>query len=104
MAKILIADKLSDEGVKILKDAGFEVDCKYKLPPEELIKIMPEYAGVIVRSDTKITADVIAAGKSLKVIGRAGVGVDTIDLDAATKHGKLSWPRQTSDYRPEHLN
>ena len=89
MAKILVADKLSDEGVKILQDAGFTVDCKLKLPIAELVKIIPEYAAVIVRSETKITAEVIGAGKNLKVIGRAGVGVDTIDIEAATKHGVI---------------
>jgi len=87
MVKVLIADKLSEEGVKILQDAGFSVDTKLKLPPEELKKIAPEYEAIIVRSDTKITADIINAASKLKFVGRAGVGVDTIDVDAATKKG-----------------
>lgn len=87
MANILVADKLSDEGVKILEEAGFTVHCKTKLPTAELLAIIPNYEAVIVRSETKITAAVIEAGTQLKAIGRAGVGVDTIDIDAATKRG-----------------
>ncbi len=86
--KILISDNLSKLGVEILqKEEGIEVDVKTGLPKEELIKIIPEYEGLIVRSATKVTADVIEAADNLKVIGRAGVGVDNIDLDAAGKKG-----------------
>lgn len=87
MVKIIVCDKLSEEGVKILQDAGFTVDCKYKLPPEELKKIIGEYQGIIVRSDTKITSDIIEHATNAKVIGRAGVGLDNVDIDAATKRG-----------------
>ncbi|MDD4182792.1 MAG: NAD(P)-dependent oxidoreductase, partial [Candidatus Omnitrophica bacterium] len=87
MVKVIVCDKLSEEGVKILKDAGFTVDCKYKLPPEELKKIIGEYNAAIVRSDTKFTKDIIEHGNNLKVIGRAGVGLDNVDLAAATKKG-----------------
>ena len=86
--KILVSDNLSKLGVEILqKESGIEVDVKTGLPKEELIKIIPEYEGLIVRSATKVTADVIAAAKNLKVVGRAGVGVDNIDLEAAGKQG-----------------
>lgn len=86
--KILVSDNLSKLGVDILqKESGIEVDVKTGLPKEELIKIIPEYEGLIVRSATKVTADVIEAAANLKVIGRAGVGVDNIDLDAAGKKG-----------------
>ena len=86
--KILVSDNLSKLGVEILqKESGIEVDVNTGLQKEELIKIIPEYDGLIVRSATKVTADVIAAAKNLKVVGRAGVGVDNIDLEAAGKKG-----------------
>ncbi|MDP2923230.1 MAG: phosphoglycerate dehydrogenase [Candidatus Omnitrophota bacterium] len=87
MAKVIVCDKLSDEGVKILQDAGFTVDCKYKTPPEELKRIIKDYQAAIVRSDTKFTKDIIEHADGLKIIGRAGVGLDNVDLDAATKKG-----------------
>lgn len=88
MAKILVTDPISEEGIKVLKsDKNLEVDVKLKLPPEELKKIIGEYEGLIVRSETKVTKDIIAAADNLKVIGRAGVGVDNVDIEAATKKG-----------------
>lgn len=88
MAKILVTDPISEEGIKILKgDKNLEVDVKLKLPPEEIIKIIGEYEGLIVRSETKVTKEIIAAADKLKVIGRAGVGVDNVDVEAATKKG-----------------
>ncbi len=88
MARVLISDKLSDEGLAILADAaGIQADHKPGLSPDELKKILPEYDGLIIRSGTKVTADVIEAGKKLRVIGRAGIGVDNVDLGAATARG-----------------
>ena len=88
MPRVLISDKLSDEGLAILAAApGLEFDHKPGLPPDELRRILPEYDGLIIRSGTKVTADVIAAGKKLRVIGRAGIGVDNVDLPAATARG-----------------
>jgi D-3-phosphoglycerate dehydrogenase len=87
MVKIIVCDKLSDEGVKILQEAGFNVECKYKTPPDELKKIIKNYQAAIVRSDTKFTKDIIEQADGLRVIGRAGVGLDNVDLDAATKKG-----------------
>jgi D-3-phosphoglycerate dehydrogenase len=88
--KILVSDNLSKLGVEILqKESGIKVDVNTGLAEEELIKIIPEYDGLIVRSATKVTADVIAAAKNLKVVGRAGVGVDNIDLEAAGKKGVI---------------
>ena len=88
--KILVSDNLSKLGVEILqKESGIEVDVNTGLSKEELIKIIPEYDGLIVRSATKVTADVIAAASNLKVVGRAGVGVDNIDLEAAGKKGVI---------------
>ena len=86
--KILISDKLAQEGIDILKAVdGFEVDCQYGLKPEELKKIIKDYDALIIRSGTKATADILAAADKLKVIGRAGVGLDNVDLKAATQKG-----------------
>ena len=86
--KILISDKLADEGLSILKAVKeFQVDCKYNLKPEELKSIIKDYDALIVRSATKVTADIIDAASKLKFIGRAGVGLDNVDLKAANKKG-----------------
>ncbi|MCX6137156.1 MAG: D-2-hydroxyacid dehydrogenase [Ignavibacteriales bacterium] len=80
--KILITDGISPDGAKILLDAGFHVD-EVKLSPEELLNKIPDYDCIIVRSASKVTKDVIEAGKNLKVIARGGVGVDNIDVEFA---------------------
>ncbi len=80
--KILITDGISPDGAKVLTDAGMEVD-KVKLSPEELVARIGSYDAIIVRSATKVTKEVIAAGKNLKVIARGGVGLDNIDATAA---------------------
>lgn len=85
--KILVADSLSKQGVELLQKAGFTVDVKTKLPKEELLKEIGQYDGLIVRSGTKVSADVIAAGRRLKVVGRAGSGLDNVDTQAATRRG-----------------
>ncbi|MGH7165947.1 MAG: phosphoglycerate dehydrogenase, partial [Nitrospiraceae bacterium] len=85
--KILVSDTLSKQGVEILAKAGFTVDVKTKLPKEELLTLIPNYDALIVRSATKVTADVIAAADRLKVIGRAGSGLDNVDIPAATRRG-----------------
>ena len=85
--KVLISDKISDEGVNILKKAGLEVDIKPGLSEDELIAIIGNYDAQIVRSQTKDTAKIIEAAKKMKIIGRAGVGVDNVDVEAATKRG-----------------
>ena len=88
MSRVLISDKLSDEGLAILAAApGIEADHRPGLAPDELKRILPEYDGLIIRSGTKVTADVIQAGVKLRVIGRAGIGVDNVDIPAATAHG-----------------
>ncbi len=87
MVKVLISDKLSPQAVDIFKENGIEVDFETGLSPEELIARVGEYEGLAVRSATKVTSDVIAAAERLKVIGRAGIGVDNIDTAGATKNG-----------------
>jgi len=85
--KVLILDGVAEAGVAILKEAGFAADIKGTPSKDELIATIGEYEAMIVRSQTKVTADVIAAGTRLKVIGRAGVGVDNVDVPAATQRG-----------------
>jgi len=84
--KVLVADPIAQEGIDILSECA-QVDVKTNLKPEEIAAIAGEYEAIIVRSQTRITANIIKVGKKLQVIGRAGVGVDNIDIDEATRHG-----------------
>ncbi|KAM3079439.1 hypothetical protein ACMFMG_005870 [Clarireedia jacksonii] len=84
--KILIPEKVSPDGLALLTP-HFHVDQRTSLSPSDLIDLIPSYTALIIRSETKVTAAVLQAAHSLKVIARAGVGVDNIDIDAATKHG-----------------
>jgi D-3-phosphoglycerate dehydrogenase len=86
MVRILVSDPLGAAGVAILRQ-GAEVDVRPGLSPEELLGILPEYDALIVRSETKVTAAVLAAGSKLRVVTRAGVGTDNIDVPAATERG-----------------
>ncbi len=87
MPKVLISDKLSPSAVEIFQNRGIDVDVKVGLSKEQLIDIIGQYDGLAVRSATKVTEDVIAAAINLKVIGRAGIGVDNIHIPAATAKG-----------------
>jgi D-3-phosphoglycerate dehydrogenase len=88
MFKVLVSDPISDLGIQQLNDADdVIVDKKTGLKEDELIAIIGDYDALLVRSQTKVTERIMAAGKKLKVVGRAGVGVDNIDLEAATKRG-----------------
>lgn len=88
MFKVLVSDKLSQKGVDILNKTGkIQVDVKTGLKPEELKAIIHEYHGIVIRSATRLTADIIKAAKNLKVIGRAGSGLDNVDKPAATAAG-----------------
>lgn len=85
--KVLVCDHIDERGVKILRDAGLEVDYRPKITPEEVVSAVEGFDAVIVRSRTKVKADVIQRAAKLKVIGRAGVGLDNIDVDAAKQRG-----------------
>ena len=86
--RVLVSDPISEKGVEALASApDISVDVNTGLAPEELLKIIGDYHGLVVRSQTKVTPEVFAAAKNLKAIGRAGVGVDNIDRAAATDHG-----------------
>ncbi|MBI4391714.1 MAG: phosphoglycerate dehydrogenase [candidate division NC10 bacterium] len=86
--RILVTDNLAPRGLEVLRHSpGFALDVKNRLTPEELLRCIGDYDALVVRSATKVTAEVLAAGTRLKVVGRAGVGVDNIDLEAATARG-----------------
>jgi D-3-phosphoglycerate dehydrogenase len=88
MYKVLVADPISDMGIQLLYDAeDVAVDRKTGLSEDELITVIGEYDALLVRSQTKVTEKIMNAGTQLKAIGRAGVGVDNIDLEAATRRG-----------------
>ena len=87
MPRVLIADSLSPAALKIFKDRGVDADVKTGLKKDELLAIIDQYDGLAVRSATKADKEVIDAAKRLKVIGRAGIGVDNIDIPAATARG-----------------
>ena len=88
MAKVLVTDKIAEDGLDILR-AEADVDVRLGISPPDLIQIIPEYQALVVRSETKVTAEVLAAASQLLVVGRAGVGVDNIDLNAATQRGAI---------------
>ncbi|MFC2066642.1 phosphoglycerate dehydrogenase [Chloroflexota bacterium] len=84
--KVLVTDSISDEGIDVLRSDA-QVDIKVGLKPEEIIATIGDYEALVVRSQTKVTAEIIEAGKKLQVIARAGVGIDNIDVEAATRQG-----------------
>lgn len=86
--RILISDDLGASGIEKLRSVpGFEVDARKKVAPEELFKIIKDYDALVIRSATKATAELIVAGEKLKVIARAGIGLDNVDIDAASRRG-----------------
>jgi D-3-phosphoglycerate dehydrogenase len=91
MHRVLIADKLAPEGMAVLHDAArsgqLVVDERTGLPPEELRHVIPEYDALIIRSSTTVTQEIVDAAVRLRVVGRAGIGVDNIDVGAATRRG-----------------
>ncbi len=84
--KILISDKMSNKVEDVLKSKQIDYDIKTGMSPEELKEVIDQYDGILIRSATKLTSDILTDCKNLKVIGRAGVGVDNVDLDQATKN------------------
>jgi len=86
--KVLVSDVLGEVGIKMFQDEPtIDVDVKTGLAPEELKAIIGDYDGLVIRSATKVTGDILAAAKNLKVVGRAGIGLDNVDIAEATKHG-----------------
>ena len=95
--KVLVADRIAKEGTDVLRDKGYDVDVKLDLTEDELAAQIAPYDAIVVRSATPVTRRVIEAAENLKIIGRAGVGVDTIDLDAATERGVIVCNAPTSN-------
>ncbi|WP_165246781.1 phosphoglycerate dehydrogenase [Adlercreutzia sp. ZJ141] len=95
--KILVADRMADEGIEVLRNAGYEVDVKLDMTPDELVATIPPYDALIVRSATPVTREAIEAAQNLKIIGRAGVTVDRIDVEAATEHDIIVCNAPTSN-------
>jgi D-3-phosphoglycerate dehydrogenase len=88
--KVLVTDELSKEGLETLtRGSGLQVEVRPGIPNDELVRIIGEYEALIIRSGTKVTREVIDAGRKLRVVGRAGVGVDNVDVEAATRKGVL---------------
>ncbi len=88
--KVLVSDVLGESGIQMFKDAdGIEVDVKTGMSPDELKSVIGEYDGLVIRSATKVTEDVLEAATNLKVVGRAGIGLDNVDIPAATKRGVI---------------
>src|SRR5205085_10190033 len=88
--KILVADSISERGIEeMARDGALEVSIQTGLREAALIDIIPAFSGIVVRSQTKVTAAIVNAGTQLRVIGRAGVGVDNVDVEAATRRGVI---------------
>ena len=88
MKKVLISDNLSAEGIEIFKKTpGIEVDVKTKMTPDELKAVISDYDALVIRSATKVTQEVIDRAGKLSVVGRAGIGLDNVDIQAASKRG-----------------
>ncbi|MDQ3720977.1 MAG: phosphoglycerate dehydrogenase, partial [Actinomycetota bacterium] len=85
--KVLVAEKIGDSGLDLLKRAGFEVEVKTDWADGELAERIGEYDGILIRSATKLTADLLERAHRLRAVGRAGVGVDNVDVEAATRRG-----------------
>lgn len=95
--KVLVTEKLADAGIQTLRDKGLEVDVRLKMSLDELLAAIPGYDALIVRSATKVTREVVEAAGSLRIIGRAGVGVDNVDVEAATEAGIIVCNAPTSN-------
>jgi D-3-phosphoglycerate dehydrogenase len=101
--KLLICDKTDAQAIATMREAGIEVDEKLGLTPEELLAAIPGYDAMVVRSATKVTAEIIDAATDLKLVVRGGVGLDNIDLDYARKKGVVvrNTPKASSDSAAE---
>ena len=88
LMKILVSDNLSESGIeKLVKVPGFEVEVNTKLTPEEFRQVIKDFDALVIRSGTKVSAEVLENAQNLKVIGRAGIGLDNVDIEAASKRG-----------------
>lgn len=88
--KIIVTERIADEGINYLKENGFEVDTRFGISHEELLDIIKDYDAIIVRSVTKVNAELLERAENMKVVGRAGNGIDNIDVDTCTKKGIIA--------------
>src|SRR5262245_32695615 len=87
--RVLVAEPLAERGLEAMREAGLEVELKTGLSPDELCAALPGVAALVIRSATQVTADVLAAGTDLVVVGRAGIGLDNVDVAEATRRGVM---------------
>src|SRR3954449_12410701 len=88
-SRVLVAEPLAERGLDAMRTAGLEVEVKTGLSPEELCAVLPGVSALVIRSATQVTAEVLAAGTDLVVVGRAGIGLDNVDVAEATKRGVM---------------
>ena len=89
MGRVLVTEELAESGLQAMRDAGHEVDVRLGLSPAELLEVVPGAHALVIRSATKVTAEVLEAGRDLVVVGRAGIGLDNVDVPAATARGVM---------------
>ena len=89
MARVLVTEVLAERGLARMRDAGHDVDVRLGLSPAELLDVMPGANALVIRSETKVTPEVLEAGRDLVIVGRAGVGIDNVDVEAATRLGVM---------------
>ena len=89
MARVLVTEKLAERGLELLRSAGHEVDVRLELSPEELLEAVRGAHALVIRSATQVTDEVLAAGSDLVAVGRAGIGLDNVDVEAATRRGVM---------------
>ncbi|HEX3947201.1 MAG TPA: NAD(P)-dependent oxidoreductase, partial [Acidimicrobiales bacterium] len=97
MARVLVTEKIAQRGLDLLGQAGHEVDVREGLTPEELLEVIPGAHALIIRSATQVTAAVLEAGADLQVVGRAGVGLDNVEVPVATERGVMVVNAPTSN-------
>ena len=89
MALVLVTEKLADRGLEVMREAGHDVQVRLDLSPEDLIEAVRPANALVIRSATEVTAEVLEAGRELVVVGRAGIGLDNVDTQAATRLGVM---------------
>ena len=97
MARILVTEPIAEGGLDRLRDAGHDVDVQIGFSPDELLALVPGAHALIIRSATTVTAELLEAGSDLVVVGRAGIGLDNVDVEAATARGVMVVNAPTSN-------
>src|ERR1043165_9704258 len=87
--RVLVAEPLAERGLDAMRGAGLDVEVKAGLTPDELCAALPDVSALVIRSATQVTAEVLAAGADLVVVGRAGIGLDNVDVAEATRRGVM---------------